>query len=162
MNKHEVEALSEMIKSWPLKGYVVCHKAIEEIEDYLDSLPAPDEGLREGLEGKIKELRDDADKRLKFGHSFIAEGILKVCDDIDFVLAKTPDGWLPIEDAPRDGREIVGWFREQDGEQPEEFIKWDADVRGWKDRFDAYWGESCFTHYREKPAPPREGKECES
>lgn len=174
MNKHEVEALRGLVDKFKeeadywrrekhtgfARGHVICASDLEKL---LDSLPAPDDGLCEGLEKLLDRWADKAVKFLKGKDAdCVRHETIKDCiDEAEELLAKTPDPWKPIADAPRDGREIIGWFI-AGGKGREDFIKWDASVLVtgmWKNRYGHYWGDACFDWWREKHSPPREGKE---
>lgn len=238
MNKHEIEALREIEKKlctlackYYLKNTIQVKSAIvgDEIEeividlqDFLGSLPAPaDDGLREGARGLIAQWREHLRRREDDGLSNKRVLIGDCADMLEDLLAKTPDGWKPIADAPRDGLEelpeiIKGWklaaesIKEKGNKDFAEGLEraasdlqifLDCSPNPWKPIADAprdgTYVELCrwtkqtqlnkfviivgyfsrgrwkdfkmreiprdwATHFKPLPAPPREGKECES
>ena len=104
---------------------------------------------------------------------------LGACDTINAAIAlittppaaAAPDGWLPIDSAPRDGTEVIVWFKQHgaiscswpdsDGHPASEWAHWHVDdfkhgpfpVRGYSD------GDA--THWMPLPAAPANGGGCE-
>jgi hypothetical protein len=68
-----------------------------------------------------------------------------------------PEGWQPIETAPRDGTEILAyWWYDYRGDgvltEGQAVVSWD-EPHGWEDR---QLGETCkaYTHWKPLPTPP--------
>ena len=73
------------------------------------------------------------------------------------------DGWRPIEDAPKDGTEVLlKWSYVYPGDTGEtcgiELCFWDADTEHWMDDEGRQYHEDLFTHYQPRDALGRLAK----
>lgn len=170
MNKHEDDVLRKMIHQLRTYRNGIHGEFFLEVAAKLENLgfinDAPDDGLREGLEAILATRREEIKRLVNTGYFWHATLQQKDIADISALLAKTPDPWKPIADAPRDGRWLIVTNAEDEEEEaPLDLIHWCKVLEKWQDWTGYVYKNTnlagVFTHYREKPAPPREGKECE-
>lgn len=161
MNKHEIEALLGLVDNWLNKQNPHYFGAAKELEALLISLfgsddPAPADGLREGLEELIKDWEATLKRagKLDAANCLTAKMLKKCKENLEKILSKTPDIWKPIADAPRDEEEVLGLFLKGKGDY--KLIKWQGKLGMWVDRDCRFWSDCDFSHFRKKPAPPRE------
>lgn len=160
MRDEEREALKNLVLEWDgIGGEVIygpscCAYALNEL---VNSFSAPDDGLREGLEDLTHQWITRELHFRKQGDCVRAETIQDCNDEIEELLTKTPDGWKPIADAPRDEEilafnTVTGWYKTK--YQNVEDAEWPC--REWNGKTGIWYPQP--THFMRMPAPLRESQ----